>query len=223
MTIALTTCTTTNAVRAHAPRDPRRDIEPSEPLPRLAPRPVSAMRPEWLATLARIPGDGLKGAGFPRHVLGTIMRNPATFGPFLEYWVTAKSAMTLTVREQELVILRMAVLYGSDYVWRHHVPVGREFGVTEAEFDAIEAGDASAFASPRERALLTLTDEMVEARTVRREAWDAHAGALDPTALVDLVSLVSQYVFFALMNNAFQVEIEPALASVRSLRDRPRD
>jgi hypothetical protein len=34
---------------------------------------------------------------------------------------------------------------------------------------------------------------------------------------------VSQYVFFALMNNAFQVEIEPALASVRSLRDRPRD
>lgn len=193
-------------------------IQPTEPTPRIAPLPVESMRPEWLATLSRIPGDGLKGAGFPRNVLGTIMHNPDTFGPFLEFWVTAKSRMSLTVREQELVILRMAVLYRSGYVWKHHVPVGREFGVSEDEFDAVEAGDYSAFALARERALLALTDELVEARTIGREAWDAHAPALDDRGLVDLVSLVSQYVFFALMNNAFQVEVEPALARVRALR-----
>jgi hypothetical protein len=28
--------------------------------------------------------------------------------PFLEYWTTSKTALSLSVREQELVILRMA-------------------------------------------------------------------------------------------------------------------
>ena len=192
-------------------------LHPSEPHARVAPLPISAMRPDWLATLARIPGDGLKGAGFPRNVLGTIAHNPDTFGPFLEYWVTCKSRFALTVREQEIVILRMARLYGSNYVWKHHVPVGHEFGITDAELDAIHDGDADGLPSPRERALLALTDELVVARTIRADAWAEHAVALGRKELVDLVSLVSQYVFFALMNNAFQVEVEPSLAGVRGL------
>lgn len=191
-------------------------IHPTEPCARIAPIPMDRLRPAWMATLARIPGDGLKGAGFPRNVLGTIAHNPETFGPFLEFWVTCKSRMSLSVREQELVILRMACLYGSNYVWKHHVPVGHEFGVTDAELDAVEAARFDGL-RPRERALLALTDELVEARTIRAAAWKEHASVLDRTALVDLVSLVSQYVFFALMNNAFQVEIEPALAEVRGL------
>jgi alkylhydroperoxidase family enzyme len=192
-------------------------LHPNEPQPRIAPLPMESMRPEWLATLARIPGEGLKGAGFPRNVLGTIMHNPDTFGPFLEFWVTCKSRMSLSVREQELVILRMARLYGSNYVWKHHVPVGHEFGITGAELDAVEEGRFDAFA-PRERALLGLTDELVEARTIRAAAWAANASALGERELVDLVSLVAQYVFYALMNNAFQVEIEPPLAGIRGLR-----
>ena len=192
-------------------------IHPTEPHARLAPLPVTSMRADWIATLSRIPGDGLKGAGFPRNVLGTIAHNPDTFGPFLEFWVTCKSKFALTVREQELVILRMACLYGSNYVWKHHVPVGYEFGITDDELDAIHAGDFAHFALDRERALLALTDELVEARTIRAEAWAAHRDALSDKDLVDLVSLVAQYVFFALMNNAFQVEIEPALAGIRGL------
>lgn len=192
-------------------------IHPTEPRARVAPVPVEQFRPEWLATLARIPGAGLKGAGFPRNVLGTIAHDPAMFGPFLEYWVSCKSTFALSVREQELVILRMAALYGSNYVWKHHVPVAHEFGVSDGEIAAVRAADLGAIASPRERALLALTDELVEARTVRAEAWALHASLLSRRDLVDLVALVSQYVFFALMNNAFEVEVEPALGSIAGL------
>lgn len=192
-------------------------IHPNEPHARLAPIAVDEMRTDWLATLARIPGDGLKGAGFPRNVLGTIAHNPETFGPFLEYWVTCKSRFALSVREQELVILRMACLYGSSYVWKHHVPVGYEFGIDDAELDAVRDGDFARFTVARERALLALTDELVDARTIRTHAWAEHRAALTATQLVDLVALVSQYVFFALMNNAFQVEVEASLAEVRGL------
>jgi len=196
---------------------PSHPLQPTEPAPRLAPLPVQDLRPEWLATLERIPGDGLKGAGFPRNVLGVLMYSPDTFGPFLEYWVTCKSRFALSVREQEIVILRMACLYGSNYVWKHHVPVGHEFGITDDELDAIRHAEGGAFASRRERALLALTDELVERRTIRAAAWAEHRTALSPKELVDLVSLVSQYVFFALMNNAFQVEVEAPLAGVRGL------
>jgi 4-carboxymuconolactone decarboxylase len=192
-------------------------IHPTEPRARVASIPTSGFRPEWLATLARIPGDGLKGAGFPRNVLGTIAHDPSMFGPFLEYWVSCKSTFALSVREQELVILRMAALYGSNYVWKHHVPVAHEFGVTEREIHAVRVADLDAIASPRERALLALTDELVEARTIRAEAWSAHASLLSRRELVDLIALVSQYVFFALMNNAFEVEVEPGVAGVAGL------
>ena len=196
---------------------PSGSANPIEPRPRLAPLPVESMREEWLATLARIPGAGLKGEGFPRNVLGTIMRSAETFGPFLEYWVSCKSKMSLSVREQELVILRMAVHYRSNYVWKHHVPVAREFGVTEHEIDAVQDGDFDTLGSARERSLLALTDELVERRTIGADAWARHAPSLAEIDLVDLVSLVSQYVFFALMNNAMQVEVEPAVAGVRGL------
>lgn len=195
-----------------------RPIHPTETTPRVEPRPMDEMRADWLRTLARIPGAGLKGDGFPRNVLGVIMQNTETFGPFLEYWVTCKLAMGLSVREQELVILRMAVLYGSQYVWKHHAPLGVEFGMREADFDAVRAGRYEGTFAPREHALLALTDELVEARTIRRELWDRFSGALSERDLVDLVHLVSQYVLFALMNNAMQVQVESALDDVPGIR-----
>jgi len=81
---------------------------PNEPDSRIAPLSTDDLRAEWMEILGRIPGKGLQGEGFPRNVLGVLMQNQETLGPFLDYWVTSKSKMGLTIREQELVILRMA-------------------------------------------------------------------------------------------------------------------
>ena len=194
----------------------RRPLQPSEPTPRIDPRPVEDMRPEWLDTLARIPGQGLKGARFPRNVLGTMMISEETFGPFLEYWVTCKQVMSLTRREQELVILRMAVLHASNYVWMHHVPVARELDITDDELHAVRTARYDRL-SERERSLLALTDELVDVRSIRREVWDAHRPHLGDVEIVDLVHLVAQYVFFTLMNNAAQVTIDEGLADIPAI------
>jgi len=192
--------------------------QPTEPAPRIAPRPVEEMRREWLDTVARLPGSGLKGAGFPRSCLGTLMLSEGTVGQFLEYWVTSKERMSLSAREQELVILRMGVLYASNYVWMHHVLVGRELGVTDDELHAVRAGEYEGFTA-RERALLAPTDELTEARTIRREAWDAHHPHLGDIEVVDLVNLVAQYVLFALINNAVQITVEEGLAGTPAIDD----
>lgn len=190
---------------------------PNEPQPRIAPLSTADLRPEWLAILQRIPGQGLKGEGFPHNVLGTLMHNQDTLGPFLDYWVSAKSRMGLSVREQELVILRMAVLYRSEYVWKHHVKVGREFGIDDRELDAVRQGDYAGLPADRERALLQLADAFVEQRNLPAELWQRARPALSDRDVVDLIGLVSQYVLFALTNVCLQVQVESAVAGLPGL------
>jgi len=187
---------------------------PNEPDSRIAPLSTDDLRPEWVEILGRLPGTGLKGEGFPRNVLGILMQNQDTLGPFLNYWVTSKSKMGLTVREQELVILRMAVLYRSEYVWKHHLKVGREFGINDTELDAIRQGAYIAFETDRERAFLELTDAFVNDRSLPPELWNRTRGVLGPRDFVDLISLISQYVFWALTNVCMQVQLEPGVADL---------
>lgn len=187
---------------------------PNEPDSRIAPLSTDDLRPEWVEILGRIPGKGHKGEGFPRNVLGILMQNQETLGPFLDYWVTSKSKMGLTVREQELVILRMAVLYRSEYIWKHHVKVGREFGIDDMELDAIRQGSYTAFAAERERAFLELTDAFMNDRSLSPKLWNRTKDVLGSRDFVDLISLVSQYVLFALTNVCMQVQVEPAVADL---------
>ena len=185
--------------------------------PRLVPLDTSTMSPRSKEILKRIPGDALKGNYAPVHVLGTLMYNPGTLEQFLDYWVTSKLKMGLTVREQELVILRMAVHYRCNYVWKHHVPVALEFGVTDDLLAAVKQFPLPQVFNTREEALLQLTDELVTERDIRDDVYENYHGQLRDSELIDLISLVSQYVFFSLANNALRVEIEPALGDVDGL------
>ncbi|MFZ0408800.1 MAG: hypothetical protein WAM11_11930 [Cyanobium sp.] len=67
--------------------------------------PSSELSQAMRSSLAPIPGAGLKGAGFPHQALGQLLHRSQLLGPVLEWWVSAKSAIALSVREQELVIL----------------------------------------------------------------------------------------------------------------------
>ena len=192
---------------------------PDESESRIAPISTDHLRHEWVEILKRIPGKGLKGEGFPRNVLGILMHNQETLGPFLDYWVTSKSKLGLRVREQELVILRMAVLYRSEYVWKHHVKVGREFGVNDTELDAIRHGSYMVFASARERTFLELTDAFMNDRSLSPKLWNRTKDILSSQDFVDLISLVSQYVLFALTNVCMQVQVEPAVAELPGIEE----
>lgn len=187
---------------------------PNESESRITPLSTDNLSPECVKILERLPGKGLQGEGFPYNLLGILMHNRETLRPFLDYWVTSKAKMGLSVREQELVILRMAVLYRSDYVWKHHVKVGREFGINDTELDAIRHGANAAFSSERERAFLKLTDTFMNDRFISPELWNRTKNVLSPQDFVDLISLVSQYVLFALTNVCLQVQVEKGVADL---------
>ncbi len=185
--------------------------------PRLVPLDTENMTPRCKEILRRLPGDSLKGKYAPVNVLGTLMYNPDTLEPFLDYWVTSKLKTGLTVREQELVILRMGVHYRCNYIWKHHVTVALEFGVMDDLLAAVKEFPLPPVFSAREDALLKLTDELVTERDIRDEVFEKHRSQLRDAELIDLISLVSQYVFFSLANNALRVEIEPAFGEIPGL------
>jgi 4-carboxymuconolactone decarboxylase len=115
--------------------------------------------------------------------------------------------MHISVREQELVILRMGCLFRSDYVFKHHVTLAREFGVSEAELQAVRDGCYDDFV-PREAAMLTLTDEFMDTRTLSAATWTKYNTTLSAIEVIDLIGLVSQYMLFGLVNNVAQVQVE---------------
>ena len=184
---------------------------PTESESRIEPLSTDNLSLECLKILERLPGKGLQGKGFPYNLLGILMYNPETF---LDYWVTSKAKMGLSVREQELVILRMAVLYRSEYVWKHHVKVGREFGVNDTELDALRHGSYAALSAARERAFLELTDAFMNDRFLSLKLWNQTKNVLGARDFVDLISLVSQYVLFTLSNVCLQVQVEPGVADL---------
>ncbi len=187
---------------------------------KFTPKNVDDMPTNWLETLSRIPGDGLKGKFAPRNVLGMLMYNPDTLGEFLEFWVTSKQKMGFTVREQELVILRMALHYNCEYVWKHHIPVAVEFGVSQNELDAVRTIPLKEVFNKRETAILTFTDEMVINKNIGDDVWQKYKSEITDSEVVDLISLVSQYVLFSLTNNVLRVEIEKNLDEIEPLHSK---
>jgi hypothetical protein len=133
----------------------------------------------------------------PHHGISELQHSSVLLELFLEWWVSAKTAMALSLPEQELVILRM---------------VGR-----------LRSGIYGAF-PPQERALLVLTDEMVERRTMSPTTWALHDRPLEPPVVVpavavDLIALIAQDVLFALTNTVLQLPLESALAAELGLAD----
>ena len=195
-------------------------MDQSIALPRVSPKNFQTMSDECHSVLKRIPGDGLKGKYAPVNVLGTLMYGPNLMPDFLLYWVNSKLNMSLSVREQELIILRMALHYNCEYVWKHHVPVAQEFKVTHEELLAVKDLPLPKIFSPREEALLVLTDEMVIHKNIDDKNWNQYKSVLSETDLIDLIHLISQYVLFSLTNNVMRVQVEPALNEIMSLHSK---
>jgi alkylhydroperoxidase family enzyme len=92
-----------------------------------------------------------------------------------------------------------------------------EFGVTQDELALVRKLTLPAGFNPREEALLILTDQMVNNRDVPDGIYENYAGNLKDSEVVDLISLVSQYVLFALMNNVIRVDVESSLDEIGGL------
>ena len=153
--------------------------------------------------------------GRPRglNILGSFAHHPELARAFFTFNGHVQLATTLTPRQRELLILRVAAVRAARYEWAQHVLIGRDAGLDDDEIHRIaSAPDASSW-SELERALLGAVGELLGDGGISDATWRVLAGELDAQQLLDVVFTVGAYETLAFMERSFGLELDADLTN----------
>jgi alkylhydroperoxidase family enzyme len=187
---------------------------------RVDPLPIRGWPPEMREALAamlppveRHPRPQTEGRPKGMNILGTFAHYPA----LARAWFTINGhlllATTLTLRQREIVVLRVATLCQCSYEWAQHVVVGRDVGLTDTEITLVTMGPDAPFLDPLDAAVIRAVDELFEDRAISRETWAALAADLDTQQLLDLIFTTGAYQTLALVMRSFELELDDDLVA----------
>lgn len=145
------------------------------------------------------------------NVLGTLAHHPALATAFHTFNGHLQFATTLTTRQRELLVLRLAAVRGSEYEWRQHVVLAGDVGLTPEEVERIRQGGDAPGWDPLEAAMLRAVDELVADGCIGDATWAELAPALDAQQLLDLIFTVGCYEVLAMALASFGVELDADL------------
>jgi alkylhydroperoxidase family enzyme len=146
-----------------------------------------------------------------RNVLGTLARHPELTRAYHTFNGHVLFNTSISPRQRELLILRVAYLRRAEYEWTQHAVTAADLGMSDDEIAAvIEGPDAPGWA-PLEAALLRAVDELVADARVGDATWAALAAELDTHQLMDVVFTVGAYELLAMAFNSFGMELDDDL------------
>lgn len=158
--------------------------------PRIAPGRLRELGPvNWVVWQVLSRAAGTDDA----HLFSTLGRTGGLFRGWLHFSGRLMPAGKLSRFESELVILRVAHLRECEYETDHHVRLGKRAGITREILERLRTGPEAEGWSAKERALLTVVDQLVGTRDVDDTAWSALAQHYDEKRLIEIVLLVNQY------------------------------
>jgi alkylhydroperoxidase family enzyme len=145
------------------------------------------------------------------NALGTLAHHPALTRAYHGFNGHVLFSSTLTPRQRELLVLRVAAVRGSEYEWAQHVVLAGDAGLEPEEIERVAAGPDAPGWSPVERALVAAADELVADALISDATWDVLAAELDDRQLMDLVFTVGAYDLLAMAFRTFGVELDDDL------------
>ena len=118
----------------------------------------------------------------------------------------------LSLREREIVILRVCGRNVCEYEWGVHVAVfGTKAGLSAEQFAATVDGRAAGW-SPREAVLLGACDELDAGTRLTDPTWTHLREHFDEPQVLELIALTGFYRTVCLYANALQLPLEPFAA-----------
>ena len=115
---------------------------------------------------------------------------------------------TLTARQFELIVLRVATLAQAPYEWEHHVVSGEEAGLSREEIERVRSGPDAPGWSGADATLLQTVDDCLDNYCVREATLERLREIFSDTQLFDIISTVTLYFAMALMTRTFGVPID---------------
>jgi alkylhydroperoxidase family enzyme len=145
------------------------------------------------------------------NVLGTLARYPALAEAFNTFNGHILFATTLSPRQREVLVLRVAAVRQAVYEWKQHVVLAADAGITPEEVARIEDGPDAVGWSPLDAAMIRAVDELLSDAMVTDATWNVLAAELDVQQLMDLVFTVGAYDALAMAFRSFAIPLDDDL------------
>lgn len=145
------------------------------------------------------------------NAMGVLAHHPELTNAYNQLIRHALYFTTLTPRQRELLVLRVAHRRGSAYEWAQHVYQGGVAGLSAEEIERVRDGAGAAPWSALERALLSAADELVADARIGEATYGVLSAELDTQQIMDVVFTVGAYEVFAMAMRTFDVELDEDL------------
>jgi alkylhydroperoxidase family enzyme len=145
------------------------------------------------------------------NMTGMFANHPALAEAYFTFNAHILWRTTLTARQRELVILRVAALRSARYLFAQHVHMAREAEISDEELERTKVGPEAAGWEPFDRTLLTAADELIGSAKIGDDTWVALREQLDTHQLMDLVYTIGAYEVLSFAENSFGLEIDADL------------
>lgn len=151
------------------------------------------------------------------NVLGAMAHHPALSRAFFTFNGHVLGATTLSERERELLIMRVAAVRQCGYEWLQHLFMARDVGLSDEEVGRIAYGPDAPMWSPLDAAMLRSVDELIVDGAISDRTWAALEAKLDRKQLLDLIFTVGCYDLLARLFNSLELDID---SDIRELMER---
>lgn len=188
-------------------------------MPRLDPIPPREWPPEMSDALAALvppkPRHPLPERREDRpkglNVLGTLAHHPQLTAAYHAFNGHVQFATTLSQRQREMIVLRVAALRGCEYERAQHAVIAADVGMSPEEVERIARGPDAEGWSRVDAVLLRAVDELVAAACISEPTWVELRSGFDVRQAIDLIFTVGAYETLAMFLNSAGVELDDDL------------
>jgi AhpD family alkylhydroperoxidase len=145
------------------------------------------------------------------HVLGTLAIHPDLARAFHTFNGHILFSTTLTPRQRELLVLRVATVRHCEYEWRQHVVLAGDAGLTPEDISRVAEGPRAPGWTPLDAAMVSAVDELLADARIADGTWETLVSHLDEQQAMDLVFTVGAYEVLAMALRSFGVTIDDDL------------
>ena len=115
----------------------------------------------------------------------------------------------LPVRDRELMILRMAWLYQSEFEWSQHAQPALDAGLTGDDLARVKVGAEADGWDDWDRTVLRTVEGLVSDCMIPTPVWDALAERYSTEMMLELVIFFGHYTLVTTLANVFGLGVNP--------------
>lgn len=147
----------------------------------------------------------------PIALMRALANNPEASRAFQKLGGWIRHKCKLDPRLRELAIIQVGYVARSPYEYSHHVKLGFDFGVSEADIHAIAAESAGRDSGlpALDRAVLRAAREMHDDGGVSQATFDELATALGHSHVIDLAVTIAFYCGVVRLLASLAIDVEP--------------